>query len=320
MYRGVHKVYDYWFTGQNTEVLNFEIDANTNYLSPIGNSGINNVVQGDARYAEKRFFQTSAEESTQGGRGESTLPAAQLAARLYGPADVAKIDIEIVGDPDWIIQSELFYTKSNLGAFEPDGSVNVNASEVLFEIRFNRVVDYDSATGLTPVYKNNTNQSNITGETNLAEESLVFAAYEVTNYFKEGKFTQRLSGTLRNFDTAVNAPQNVAAQQNQVANTQLQTPVGINTVPTKVNGSQASTGARPAPSAQQSSTVTGPPNTQGTGIPAKRLDSAGVRQQFVDSEFEGLPPVPPKPGSNTQSDDAGRIRQLNNFAFSDDSA
>ena len=303
MYRGVHKVYDYWFTGQNTEVLNFEIDANTNYLSPIGNSGINNVVQGDARYAEKRFFQASADESTQGGRGESTLPAAQLAARLYGPADVAKVDIEIVGDPDWIIQSELFYTKSNLGAFEPDGSVNVNASEVLFEIRFNRVVDYDAATGLTPVYKNNTNQSNITGETNLAEESLVFAAYEVTNYFKEGKFTQRLSGTLRNFDTAVNAPQNVAAQQNQVANTQLQTPVGVNTVPTKVNGSQASTGPLPVDGglyAAQSSTISNSPvNSQFYGYfkdgqdRAKRLNEAGVQS------------TPPKPGSNTISDDAG---------------
>jgi hypothetical protein len=302
MYRGVHKAYDYWFTGQNTEVLNFEIDANTNYLTPIGNSGINNVVQGDARYAEKRFFQASADESTQGGRGESTLPAAQLAARLYGPADVAKVDIEIVGDPDWITQSELFYNKSNLGAFEADGSMNVNASEVLFEIRFNRVVDYDAATGLTPVYKNNLNQSNITGETNLAEESLVFAAYEVTNYFKEGKFTQRLSGTLRNFDTAVNAPQNIAAQQNTVANTQLETPIGITTVPTKVNGSPASTGPLPVDGglyAAQSSTISNSPvNSQFYGYfkdgqAAARLNDAGAQS------------TPPKPGSNTISDDAG---------------
>lgn len=173
MYRGVHKLYDYWFTGLNTEVINFEIDSATNYLTAINNSALTktqNII--NPRYAEKRFFQPSAEESTQGGEGESTLPAAALASRLYSPADVAKCNITIVGDPDWITQSELFYNKTTLGSFEADGSVNSTASEVLFEIRFNKVSDYDMETGLTPVYKNNSD-SLITGEENLAEEALV---------------------------------------------------------------------------------------------------------------------------------------------------
>lgn len=198
-YMGPHKIYNYLFTGQNTEVLNLEFEANTNYITPIGNSGLVAPVDGDGRFAPKQMFVTGAESSEQGGARASTLPAAQLAGRLYADSDVLKCEIEIVGDPDWITQSEVFYTQDNLGAFEADGSVNVNASEVLFEVRFNRANDYDLATGLTPSYKNNTSQGAISSDTNIAEERLVFAAYAITNFFKEGKFTQRIEGTLREF-------------------------------------------------------------------------------------------------------------------------
>ena len=198
-YRGSHKIYNYLFTGENTEVLNLEFVANTNYITPIGNSGLTAPVDGDGRYAQKQMFSVGAESSQQGGGGESTLPAAQLAGRLYAESDVLKVELEIVGDPDWITQSEVFYTEDNLAPFESDGSMNVNASEVLFEVRFNRANDYDLATGLTPKYQENINQGAINNNTNVAEERLVFAAYSITNMFKEGKFTQRIEGTLREF-------------------------------------------------------------------------------------------------------------------------
>jgi len=348
MYRGVHKLYEYWFTGKNTELMNFEIDVNTNYLQPIGNDGKNKSVKGNARFAEKKFFQATAEESTQGGSGQSTMPAAQLAARLYGPADVAKCDFEIVGDPDWITQSEVFYSTSNLAPFEPDGSVNTGSSEVLAEIRFNRVVDYDLATGLTPVFKNNMAQSNITGETNLAEEALVFNIIEVRNMFKAGKFTQTLKGVARDFDTAIDSPAMKKAEKNKI---EKAPPPGIDafggsgdpvrsskqTVSSgggqgsgnflkerNVNPYQTGTGGqtrRPGPDA-----ITGAPgaaglrpdttqkpyssatvNNETTARIAKQVDkSINYTDETMDTtENNWLPPVKPKPGSNTVSDDAG---------------
>jgi hypothetical protein len=219
MYRGVHKVFNYWFTGQNTEVMDFEIDVNSNYLQSVGKDGLNDesdTVVGDARFAEKKFFQTAPGQSMQGGEGESNRPAAELADRLYSPADVAKSQITIVGDPDFITQSEIFYNKVTLGSFEADGSVNSNASEVLYEIRFNRVVDYDMATGLTPVFKENFKKSGITGEKNIAQESIVFTGVEIYNFFKAGQFTQRLHGTIRTFDTAVDSPEKKKAESNVV--------------------------------------------------------------------------------------------------------
>ena len=340
MYRGVHKLYNYWFTGQNTEVINFEIEANTNYVSPISNSGLANN-PGNARFAEKQFFQTSADESTQGGQGESTLPAAQLASRLYSNADVAKTTLEIIGDPDWITQSELFYTESNLKPFERDGSCNMRASEVLFELRFNRPADYDLPTGLIPVTKNNIGASAITGEVNLPEESIVFMAQKITNKFQNGKFTQEILGTLRDFATAIDSPEQKKAESNVVeeqpgldafggaGETVRPTkkpavpvgtrppdaigpiaPTGVNRPPDYISGAGRPSGLKPT--VNQGSKISPYTSPTVNNATTRRIAESGINGDVdytgstIDTDTDNWqPPVQPKPGSNTVSDDAG---------------
>ena len=340
MYRGSHKIYNYWFTGLNTEVLDFDIEVKANYVTIMGKDGLvadeDISVGGDARYAERRFFQSVADSSTQGSSGDAGRPAAQLAARLYSPADVTKADLTIVGDPDFIQQSELFYSASNLDAFETDGSVNSTAGEVLFELRFNRVVDYDMATGETPVNANNTN-SKITGELNLAEESQVYAAVTVINKFASGKFTQELAGVARTFDNAVNSPKQKQIEKNEVENPGLDAFGGAgdsvrpskNVIPPGARSSrqfQPNAGQDPrAGNFKTAATINGSKtNTQKkdpytsatvnnatTGRIAK-LPTPPV-QDMDDDIPEGNTPtatastplVQPKPGSNTVSDDAG---------------
>ena len=97
--------------------------------------------------------------------------------------------------------------------------MNYDGSEVLFEIRFNPVVDYDLSTGLSNVYENN-REFTIRGpgdttvnETQVAQENLVYSALTVTSNFSEGKFTQRLSGVYKNFNSAKNAPVNPQARK-----------------------------------------------------------------------------------------------------------
>ena len=106
--------------------------------------------------------------------------------------------LTIIGDPDWLQQTEAFYNlEVDLKPFMPDGSVNTDASEVLYEVRFNPVADYNITTGLAEVNANNTAYSQATGENNLASQSIVYAAQTVTSNFKGGRFTQRIAGTLR---------------------------------------------------------------------------------------------------------------------------
>ena len=344
MYRGAHKIYNYWFTGLNTEVIDFDIEVKSNYVTIMGKDGLiadeDISVGGDARYAERRFFQSVADSSTQGASGDAGRPAAQLAARLYSPADVAKADLTIVGDPDFIQQSELFYSASNLDAFELDGSVNSTAGEVLFEIRFNRVVDYNMATGETPVNANNMD-SKILGELNLAAESQVYAAIKVNNKFAQGKFTQELAGVARQFDNAVNSPKQKQVEKNEVLEEDYSdldgalndgaisatTPRASKTVipPGASRSNNGSTTFTPDPRAgnfktatvngsktnvQKKDTYTSPTvNNATTGRIAKLPDQT---VNYTDDDIvegstvnERLPLVKPKPGSNTVSDDAG---------------
>jgi hypothetical protein len=117
---------------------------------------------------------------------------------LYSDGDVEKSVLTIIGDPDWLQQTEAFYNlEVDLKPFMPDGSVNTDASEVLYEVRFNPVADYNITTGLAEVNANNTAYSQATGENNLASQSIVYAAQTVTSNFKGGRFTQRIAGTLR---------------------------------------------------------------------------------------------------------------------------
>lgn len=316
MYRGAHKIYNYWFTGLNTEVLDFDIEVKANFVTIMGKDGLitdeDVAVGNDARFAEKRFFQSAPDSSTQGAAGDAGRPAAQLAARLYSPADVSKADLTIVGDPDFIMQSELFYSAGNLEAFEPDGSVNGNAGEVLFEMRFNRPVDYNMATGETPVNAENSD-SKITGEKNLAAESLVYAATNVTNKLADGKFTQSIQGVARMFDNAVNSPKQKQIEKNVVEDPGLdafggagQDPRAGNFKTATVNGSKTNT--QPYTSA----TVNNATTTKIAKLPDSTVnysDDADVTPGESDWQPRAgtvvQPPVQPKPGSNTVSDDAG---------------
>ena len=254
-YRGVHKLYNYWFTGLNTEVLDFEIDVNANYLTIIGNDGkVDETPTG--RYPNQVIY-GAPNESQQGGTKGSSFPAANLSDRLYNIADVANAKLTIVGDPDWIQQSEVLYNeKIDLKPFMPDGSVNFDASEVLYEIRFNPVADYDLQTGLTPVYENKKEvrieDKNVTIiQSNVAQERIIWAAAIVHNYFKDGKFTQELVGTIREFDGAINQPIDTTqppkqeverepttpkpVKPNSNKNTPVPVPADINNVATETN-------------------------------------------------------------------------------------
>jgi len=216
-YRGVHKLYNYWFTGQNTEVLDFEINVDKNFFMVIGNDGRIDT-RDPGMFGGPQIYSAAPGQSLQAGERGSSVPAANLSDRLYSFADVATAELEIVGDPDWIQQNEIVYNRSlSLAPFAPDGSVNFDSMEVLFELRFNPVVDYDLNTGLSNVYENNRDVA-IQGsngkilQPNAAQESIVWCATTVTSMFREGSFTQRLSGVYRPLESAKNAPVNPQAQ------------------------------------------------------------------------------------------------------------
>jgi hypothetical protein len=195
IYRGAQKQYNYWFTGQNTQVLSYEQTYNALYTYVLsgGNTDIAKTTTAKAHY-QPRSGQTS-----QGADLRTNEPAANLADSLYNPADLGTANLTIVGDPAWLQQGEASFSSPGknsfiASAFLPDGTINFDSQQILFEIVINTPTDYNLRTGLMDVNNRSVGQNNIQAKP--LNESYVYIANECTSEFNKGKFTQNIKGTL----------------------------------------------------------------------------------------------------------------------------
>ena len=201
-FRGTHKKYSYWFTGENTEVLDYQQDFNNLYYVVVnGNTPPKNGPILDYRELPKRSYQTRSQESDQGQDDKVNEPAANAATSLYSPADLARVKISIVGDPGWIAQGEIW---RNIRAFSynpffPDGTINYEIQEPLFEIAWNKPVDYELTSGLMNPNQRTNGANQIETLANGPTQSYIYRAVSVTSTFKQGRFTQDLEGVLVQF-------------------------------------------------------------------------------------------------------------------------
>lgn len=112
--------------------------------------------------------------------------------------------MEIIGDPAWLQQGELWAGVAggqfDYNPFLPDGTINYESQEPLFELLFNKPQDYDLSTGLADVGSNNYNASRSSGQPGEAVQTYIYKANHVTNTFSKGRYTQELEGTIVNFD------------------------------------------------------------------------------------------------------------------------
>jgi len=152
-FTGVHKRYPYWFTGENSELLEYEQDYNYLYYIVVNGGQEPPSRLTDYRAYEKRAFQPRNNESSQGAAGPVNDPSASAASILYSPGDTARCRIKILGDPAWLQQGEMVTGIRGLdrvyyGPWLPDGTINYDSREILFEIAFNQPADYNLQTGL----------------------------------------------------------------------------------------------------------------------------------------------------------------------------
>ena len=165
-FRGVNKSYPYWFTGQNTAIINYEQTQNTLYTrilsgAPTTDSRTSDL--GELNDLVKKKFSPRSGQSSQGAQGRTNEPAANAADKLYSPEDLAHADVRIIGDPAWIFQGEVAYGAS-AARFKPDpffadGTINSESRQVYFEVNFNLPGDYDLNTGLMEPGKTGTGRS-----------------------------------------------------------------------------------------------------------------------------------------------------------------
>jgi hypothetical protein len=204
-FNGVHKSYSYWFTGHNSAVLDYQETMNNMYnITVSGTAPKNNAAEQFRRKLSSSMreipfytYQAASTETRQGTEGKAFEGAANLAEVLYDPVGLANTKLRIVGDPAWFQQGSLAGGVSaqefNYSPFLPDGTINFDASQVMFEVAWQRPQDYDLNTGLADPYSNNPSAPR------QPLQSRVYTAQKCISEFSKGKFEQTIEGKLYTF-------------------------------------------------------------------------------------------------------------------------
>ena len=195
--RGVHKSYNYWFTGENTEILNYEQDLNTTFFVAMDGripQTEQKTTEDSQRITTKAHVNMSGSTGL-GQPGDNASPAEQAANVIYSTVDFAMFNMDIIGDPDYVQQNDILYTSGDtFDAFMPDGSINYDSQEVLVEVKFKTMEDYNAVTGgadlKDPLFTDGVKTS----------KGLIYKLTHVTSSFKKGVMTQNIRGILREFD------------------------------------------------------------------------------------------------------------------------
>jgi hypothetical protein len=142
---------------------------------------------------------------------------------------------------------------------------------------------------------------------------LVYCATNVTNKFVDGKFTQSIQGVARMFDNAVNSPKQKQIEQNFVDDDPDGGDIVVDDA-VRARNSKAATinGSKTNTQPYSSATVNNATTNKIAKLPDATVnysDDADVTPGESDWQPRSgtvvQPPVQPKPGSNTVSDDAG---------------
>ncbi len=196
-YYGPHKRYEYWYTGQNSEVLKYEQRVDNQYYRVILDTNTlpttNESQNGISPEIPSIPFRLPDGDKT-GGSIDVTLAAQNsvLDNELYDEKSFAEAKITILGDPDFLMEDTIdspsqvynqFYGTNNF-------TINANGGQVFIELDFKEAVDYDYATGGLSInnqlkFWNYPEEANISG--------LSYQVIKVDSTFSGGTFKQILN-------------------------------------------------------------------------------------------------------------------------------
>jgi hypothetical protein len=336
--RGVHKVFNYWFTGQNTQILQYEQEFNKLWSQAITSySTAEDTKQSvNSRELWKKRTMPASGQARQGGDGKTFEPGANAADYLYS-VDQANIRLVIMGDPAWIPSPKAMQPGKFVSApFEADGTINAKASGAYFEFAWNQPRDYDLNTGLMDPGKNNYFADRSQGKAGLAQEAVTYQATHCKSTFRGGKFSQELKGIwvtdtapTKTTDTGRNTtPPTTPAKTSGVGNRIIAATGGV--LPTnqiiQSTSKVLQAGAAsvvpanaeytaPAPTTDVITSISGaqplpakPPSIDGADIPTTQFQPPPTLRGNPTAGFDGLDlsPVPtPTPSQGVVNDDQG---------------
>lgn len=284
-YYGPHKRYRYYFTGQNSEIIDYRQTFNNAFFTV--QAQLDPLIQGQQTATENG--QTTSVPNKRQNQSRPNDPdisrETQNAYRtsLYDPASQASAKITILGDPDFLVQQTTSSVSKLYNQFYGTGyTVNVNGGQVFIEIDFNEATDYDAN-------DNKTGLLNINDQIYLWDypkdvkdkiKGVVYLVWKVTSTFSNGRFTQELDCVIPSL-----LPRRVGQERPDAA-TENRGPSGRSTVGSTTSVSSASQ-------------VTSPPiNPTRPGPTAP--NTTGVNQRTVPARSnQSIPSSTAIPGTNS---------------------
>jgi hypothetical protein len=240
-YYGPHKVYEYWYTGENREILSYEQSLDNAYFNvAVVPSGTGQSQGGPVDVTTVPGLRPDAVRSSSVDKSLDTINT--YVTSLYDPGSYAKVKITIIGDPDFLMQDSPGSIKAVYDRFYGDDgfTINPNGGQVFIEINFKEADDYDTNTGVLTI-----NESirfwAYPSEIQNKVKGVSYMVLKVTSNFRGGKFTQDLECVINTFPDA------------SVADSRAR-PVDPNANEYEISGSQATS---PYASSSNANTVTG---------------------------------------------------------------
>lgn len=217
------KRYDYLYTGKNSNVISFDIDFNALYYTALSTNRNNvNIASGASQVSEDKQDNDKvskltdkrqiAQETRHPVTGDQSVGAGGAAARsetqnsrsalqgIYTSAagDMINLKLQIIGDPEFIKQDDFYVSpaisvgsgtgiiKSPNDVYVPGtSSISMDSGEIFCYVTFRTPTDFNDSTGMYDLNSKN--------KYSVSEFSGHYKVINVTNEFRNGKFTQTLN-------------------------------------------------------------------------------------------------------------------------------
>lgn len=196
-YEGPFKVYDYWYTGHNTEII--EYNQNYNLLYFVTGSASSLAANANNNDPTKTKDLVSSGSSSTGMAPGAKEGINTIRTALYSPGDSVSAHIKILGDPDYLAT-----TTGNPPSSSPtdqsatDYTLNPGYGQTFIEVGFKQVSDYDNNTGLISP-NNNIFFWDYTDDIKKKTDRMIYMVITLKSVFSKGMFTQELKTILPPF-------------------------------------------------------------------------------------------------------------------------
>lgn len=209
-YYGPHKRYEYWFTGKNSEIINYEQRLDNAYftvaLNPTGSSASTGGGQDVSTITGKRQNEDRTGKLDVGKEAQNSYLTS-----LFDPGSYANAKITILGDPDYLMQDSPSSANQVYRQFYGKGfTINPNGGQVFIEIDFKEAEDYDNDSGLLTA-----NESILfwkyPKEVSAQVKGVSYMLVTVESSFSKGKFIQDLHCVINTFPDISSTPSTAAS-------------------------------------------------------------------------------------------------------------